>query len=151
MIGGRLNAITFALRICCPSAKRRPIEDCAISAALVRSAKGLSNGTIKPVFGSFAALRIAGLGARRALKPPEITSPFFNNVVKSLTPLFLSDSQSGPAAAIFSHAAYFQKEAHQAPSLARLTPAPARPLPRDRRGAGRKGRRGRNRDAIRSR
>jgi hypothetical protein len=32
------------------------------------------------VFSSFAALRIAGLGARRALKPPEITSPFFNNI-----------------------------------------------------------------------
>ncbi|HEX9255748.1 MAG TPA: hypothetical protein VF938_09385 [Candidatus Angelobacter sp.] len=80
VIGGRLNAITFALRICCPSAKTRPIKDCAISAALLRSANGLSNGTIKPVFGSFAALRIAGLGARRALKPPEITSLFFNNI-----------------------------------------------------------------------
>jgi hypothetical protein len=107
MIGGRLNAITFALRICCPSAKTRPIKDCAISAALLRSANGLSNGTIKPVFGSFAALRIAGLGARRALNPPEITSPFFNNgqnekvsprffcLIRNLAPLPLSSVACG--------------------------------------------------------
>jgi hypothetical protein len=63
-------------------------HNCAISAALVRSANGLSNGTIKPVFGSFAALRIAGVGARRALKPPEITSPFFNNIGQKSHPAF---------------------------------------------------------------
>jgi hypothetical protein len=66
------------------------------------------HGTIKPVFGSFAALRIAGLGARRALKPPEITSPFFNNIgqnekvsprffclIRNLAPLPLSSVACG--------------------------------------------------------
>jgi hypothetical protein len=60
------------------------------------------------VFGSFAALRIAGLGARRALKPPEITSPFFNNIgqnekvsprfsclIRNLAPLPLSSVACG--------------------------------------------------------
>jgi hypothetical protein len=59
------------------------------------------------VFGSFAALRIAGLGARRALKPPEITSPFFNNgqnekvsprffcLIRNLAPLPLSSVACG--------------------------------------------------------
>ncbi len=69
---------------------------------------GRDNGTIKPVFGPFAALRIAGLGARRALKPPEITSPFFNNIgqnekvsprfsclIRNLAPLPLSSVVCG--------------------------------------------------------
>jgi hypothetical protein len=70
--------------------------------------KRFKQRTIKPVFGSFAALRIAGLGARRALKPPEITSPFFNNIgqnekvsprfsclIRNLAPLPLSSVACG--------------------------------------------------------
>ena len=47
MIGGRLNGMTVAVRICCPSANTRAISACAEFAAPTRSANGFKVGTMK--------------------------------------------------------------------------------------------------------
>src|SRR5437588_808827 len=52
MIGGRLNGMTVAVRICCPSPNTFAISAWAEFAAPTRSANGFRVGTIKPVFGS---------------------------------------------------------------------------------------------------
>ncbi len=56
MIGGRLNAMTFASRICCPAPNTLRITACAESTAAVRSANGFIRATTKALFGRVAAV-----------------------------------------------------------------------------------------------
>ena len=58
MIGGRLNGMTVAVRICWPSAKMRAISACAELAVPRRSSNGFSVATTKAVFGSLTPSRI---------------------------------------------------------------------------------------------
>ena len=55
MIGGRLKAITDAVRIEADSRVILAIRACAESAAVGRSAKGFSFATMKPALGSLTA------------------------------------------------------------------------------------------------
>ena len=57
-MGGRLNAITLAERICAPMPNTRPISAVICVCAAVLSAKALSRTNMKPLFGSCALSRI---------------------------------------------------------------------------------------------
>jgi hypothetical protein len=52
MIGGRLNGMIIAVRICCPSPNTRAIIACAEFAVPTRSANGFNVGMSKAAFGS---------------------------------------------------------------------------------------------------